>query len=232
MARVLKIADDSRITPARFSSFDERPVNYFKEVVTDPVRASRPTASFVSGAPPRASEAEKRKHTAELERSRATAFSEGIAQGRKDAEQELINALQLVQQYATILIAERAEVSSKFESQLVSLATQMAAKILTAELTVKPELLSGIVRNALGMLGDAKQVTVRVNPQDLRMLQQQAEDFRKALSSSATLEWRADETLPPGDCMVDSELGTLDARIATQLESLKQQIESSVERKA
>ncbi|MBK6909463.1 MAG: hypothetical protein IPK53_05115 [bacterium] len=232
MGRVLKLADDPRITPVRFESFSDRPVNYFREMVTDPSRAARAAQPPALPQRMRDTESDKRKQNAELDRARAAAFNEGIARGRADAQSELSGAAQLLEQYGTMLQAERSEVAERFEAQLVSLATQMAAKILHAELSVKPDLLLGMVKNAMSMLGDAKQVTVRVSSRDLRMLQQHGEEVKAKLSTSAALEWRADDSLKPGDCMIDSDLGTLDARLDTQLESLKQQLEASLEKKA
>lgn len=232
MGRVLRLADDSQIERARFENFAERPVNFFKEIVQDHMRPARPSTLSSPNVALRLPESEKRKQAAELEKARLEGIENGKILGREIAQREFLPAIELMQQYATMLAAERADVSAKFEDQLVSLATQMAEKILNAELTVKPEMLAGIVKNALRSVTDAKQVTLRVHPQDLDLLKSKTEEIAASLSSSAVLDLRPDDTLKRGDCMVDSEIGSLDAKLATQLNSLKQQLEMSLEKKS
>ncbi len=232
MGRVLRLAEDTRIERARFENFSERPVNFFKEIVQEPIRTGRPSVLSNPNVALRLPESEKRKHAAEIEKARLEGIEQGKSFGREIAQKELMPALELMQQYATMLAAERADLSARFEEQLVSLASQMAEKILNAELNVKPEMLIGIVKNALRSVTEAKQVTLRVHPQDLELLRTKAEEIAAGLSSSAALDLRPDDTLRRGDCMVDSDIGSLDAKLSTQLTSLKQQLEMSLEKKS
>lgn len=232
MGRVLRLAEDAQLERARFENFSDRPVNFFKEIVQEPMRPVRPSILENPNAALRLPESERRRHAAEIEQARLEGIEKGKSVGREMAQRELMPALELMQQYATMLAAERADLSARFEEQLVSLATQMAEKILNAELNVKPEMLVGIVKNALRSMTEAKQVTLRVHPQDLDLIKKRTEEFAAFLSSSAVLDLRPDDTIVRGDCLVDSDLGSLDARLATQLTSLKQQLELSLEKKS
>ncbi len=202
-------------------------MNYYREIVQDHSRPLKPSSTIPSVSL-RIPESEKRRHAADVERARIEGIELGITQGREFAQQELSPALELIQNYATMLAAERADLTARFENQLVNLATQMASKILNAELSVKPELLANIVKNAFRSLGEARQVTVRVHPQDLSLLRERAEEIAESLLSSTSLDVRPDESLSRGDCIVDSDIGSLDARLATQLETLKHQLELSL----
>jgi flagellar assembly protein FliH len=227
MGRILRISDDSRLNPAQFENFSERPVNFFREIVHDQPKSLK-TPLGESNFALRVPASEKRRHAADIERARLEGIEQGKAVGREAAQQELAPALELMQNYATMLAAERADLASHFESQLIALATQMAERILNVELSVKPELLSEIVKNAFRSLGEAKQVTVRVHPKDLALLKERAQEIAQHLASSAVLDIRPDDTLGRGDCLVDSDIGSLDARLHTQLETLKQQLEISL----
>lgn len=231
MGRILKLSEESRVSPARFENFSDRPVNYFREIVHEQTRTTR-SAPSQAAAPfvTREREAEKKRLASEVENAKRIGVEEGKAIGKQEALLELKPALKLLEEYATMLHAERHELASRFEAQLVSLATQMTEKILQSELTVKPELLVGIVRAALTGVSDAKQVTLRVHPQDIVMLKSKTESLAEMLSSSTALEFRPDETLKRGDCIIDSDIGSLDARLATQLVSLREQLETSMEK--
>ena len=227
MGRILKLSDDSHVRPAQFENFADRPVNYFREIVQDPARSMKSSLAD-SNIALRIPISEKRKHAAEIERARLDGIEQGKAIGRESAQQELAPALELMQNYATMLAAERADLAARLESQLIALATQMAERILNAELSVNPELLAEIVKNAFRSLGEANQVTVRVHPKDLAILQERAQEVAQQLASSASLTLRPDDSLMRGDCLIDSDIGSLDAKLSTQLETLKQQLEISL----
>jgi flagellar assembly protein FliH len=231
MGRILKLSEESRVSPARFENFSDRPVNYFREIVHEQPRTSRTPATpastqFVT----REREIEKKRMASEVEHANLLGIEEGKKIGRQEALQELKPALQLLEDYAKMLHAERQDLASRFEAQLVSLASQMTEKILQVELSARPELLVGIVRAALSGVSDAKQVTLRIHPQDIAMLKNKAETLAEMLSSSTALEFRPDDTLNRGDCIIDSDIGSLDARLATQLTSLREQLETSMEK--
>ena len=136
----------------------------------------------------------------------------------------------MLEQYALTLNAERKELAARFEEQLVMLASQMAEKILNAELSMKPALLANIVRAALKEISSATQVMIRVHPQDLALLKNRSQQLAEVLSGNSVLDFRPDETLARGDCLVDSDIGSLDARLTSQLKSLREQLESSMEK--
>lgn len=230
MGRILRIAEEARVAPARFENFSERPVNYFREIVHDTPRPVRQGGLTVAPLVSREREAEKKKVASEVENARRLGVEEGIALGKQAALNELKPALQLLEEYASMLNAERHEIATRFEAQLVSLATQMTEKILHVEMAARPELLVGIVRAALSGVSDAKQVSLRVHPQDMAILRDKTSSLAEMLSSSASLEFRPDDTLKRGDCIIDSDVGSLDARLSTQLASLREQLEMSVEK--
>ena len=59
-------------------------------------------------------------------------------------------------------------------------------------------------------------------------MQERAQEVAQQLASSASLTLRPDDSLMRGDCLIDSDIGSLDAKLSTQLETLKQQLEISL----
>ncbi len=230
MGRVLKRSEHQRIQPADFKRFSERPVNYFRDIVWEPPKAVRPALPVAQADAAHERAIDRSKIASELEAARQQGIQEGRLLGRQDAQQELMSAFQLLEQYAQTLSAERAELASRFESQLVSLATQMAEKILFSELSIKPELLYNIVRAALKEISAARHVTIRVNPLDISHIRSHLGSLGESMSSAAVLEVRPDESLNRGDCLIDSDIGSLDARLATQLNALREQLETAMEK--
>jgi flagellar biosynthesis/type III secretory pathway protein FliH len=83
------------------------------------------------------------------------------------------------------------------------------------------EQVAAIVLSALDRQRRARSVRVRVRPSDADAL---AALEPSPLPPGATIV--PDPSLAPGDCIVESELGTIDARVATKLEALRRALES------
>lgn len=230
MGRVLKLSDDQPIKPASFTKFGDRPVNYFRDIVWDPPRVASPSAARIVTQALRTRTEEVKHSAADLESIKRAGFAEGREMGRQEALREFQDAYDMLEQYALTLNAERKELAARFEEQLVMLASQMAEKILNAELSMKPALLANIVRAALKEISSATQVMIRVHPQDLALLKNRSQQLAEVLSGNSVLDFRPDETLARGDCLVDSDIGSLDARLTSQLKSLREQLESSMEK--
>lgn len=96
----------------------------------------------------------------------------------------------------------------------------VARRILEREVSVDPAAHVDLIRSAIRRVGESRVLTVRVCPADLRRLEQP--DARARLDSLAVarVEWVADATLAPGDCIVDGELARIDGRLAARLEEV------------
>ena len=210
-----------------FERFGVKPVNYFREVIQHHETPEEKPAARASAAE-RQRTSEPRISAAQVETARSEGMREGLERGREEAARELQQAFQLLDQSAKLLNAERDEVSSRFQSQLVSLATQMAKKILDSELSLKPDLLLSIVSSALNSAKDANQVTLKVHPEDMALIKSHHESLKQSLGTNVAFDLKPDSSVGRGGCTIDTELGSLDARLATQLETLRSQLDQRI----
>jgi flagellar assembly protein FliH len=100
----------------------------------------------------------------------------------------------------------------------------IAKRILETELTSSPEPLVALVRSTIRRLGEARKMVVRLSTGDAEAVNAiLAARGPSAVSTVATaqIEVVADPALARGDCMVESDVGTVDGRIATRLEELR-----------
>ncbi|MDH5673490.1 MAG: flagellar assembly protein FliH [Myxococcales bacterium] len=103
----------------------------------------------------------------------------------------------------------------RLEAQTLELARRLAQHLLGAELQQRPERFAKLVARLLRRLRHARTVTLRVHPAD-------AESLTAMLpaGTSSGLRIEQDTTLRRGDCMIDSDVGSLDARLRTRLDEL------------
>lgn len=144
---------------------------------------------------------------AEADTLRERARVEGAEAGRAEA------AALLAQTHA-----RRQALLEEAEAALGTLAAQAARKVVRAELALAPERVADIARDLLDRVRRAREIRVRVAAAD-------AERVRPLLPAHAHLE--VSDALQPGDVVLETEVGELDARIDVQLAALERALSDS-----
>ena len=94
--------------------------------------------------------------------------------------------------------------------QLLELACDIARQVVRQELRTNPQALMPVLREALDMLGaETKPATVRIHPDDW----QQLEPHVRAALPNPRVQWLADASVQPGDCMVESQGAQVDGSL-------------------
>jgi flagellar assembly protein FliH len=127
-----------------------------------------------------------------------------------EAQQRTRKAAELVETFAQ----ERDRFLHAVEHEVVELALAVAARILRREAQMDPLLLTGAVRVALGQLSRSTQVRLCVPPGELEM-------WAEAIALLPNLALKptvvAGEGMRLGDCLIETELGSVDLGIRSQL---------------
>ncbi len=112
------------------------------------------------------------------------------------------------------------------ENTLVSVVNQAIRKII-GEMDDKERIVS-IVRNALNTVRGQQKVTVRVSPADEQAVASALSAMTAGSSGSSFLTIVADARLPRDSCILESELGVVDAGLETQLKALEHAFHSKI----
>jgi flagellar assembly protein FliH len=104
------------------------------------------------------------------------------------------------------------------EHEVVDLALAVAARILRREAQMDPLLLTGAVRVALGQLSKTNQVRLRVPETELSLWTEAIEHIPNLAVRPIVL---AGEGMCLGDCVIETELGSVDLGIRAQLSELE-----------
>lgn len=106
------------------------------------------------------------------------------------------------------------------ENLLVEIAFEGLCKILSEALIDRDGVVAA-VRTAMVRLRDRERVVVRLSPHDLALLEGYR-DLEHETEQKSRLDWVADERIALGGCLLETSGGTLDARIETQIQSLRE----------
>ncbi|MFP5235416.1 MAG: FliH/SctL family protein [Acidobacteriota bacterium] len=161
----------------------------------------------------------ERRIAAEAERSFAAGLSRGAQETRAITQRETEERLRrelagLIESFAV----ERDRYLRAVEEEVVRLALAIASRILRREAEMDPLLLTGAVRVALGQLAASTRVKLRVPAAQKDMWSEAV-----ALLPNLPLqpEIAADETMRIGDCVVETELGSVDIGVRAQLREIE-----------
>ena len=144
-------------------------------------------------------------------------FSEGKAAGRQDMSTQIEAMSSRLARTIEELTGLRPRFRHEAEEDVVALALATARRILHRELTVEPEALLGLVKAALETIELREVHRVRVSREDASMVAQ----FLEKIGLPHRVEVVADSSLERGSAILDSNLGTLDASIETQLAEIE-----------
>ena len=166
----------------------------------------------------------------EREREQAARDREQAAYERGRAEAEAAGRAQLASQgtefeklqEGVLRSLEQAvpQMLQDCEHSLVALALEVAQK-LVAGVPVSAEMVEAAVRDALTQAGQGAEVSVRLHPEDLALLQQQNSPLLHAVNAGRQLQFHASPDVTRGGCLIQTRFGTIDARRETKLELLK-----------
>lgn len=146
----------------------------------------------------------------EAERLRAQATTEGRERGLAAVSELMVAAR-----------ASAARAQRNVEGDLRTLAVRIAERILGRELSLNPDAVNDIVGSALRQAGAPRDIVLRVHPDDLKALERGRPRLLERAQRAQTLQFRADPSVGRGGCIVESELGTVDARLNVQLEAIE-----------
>ena len=141
--------------------------------------------------------------------ARDEGFARGHAEGFAQGQAEVRRLIARLEGIADAFTRPLAGLDDEIENALASLATEIAGALVRENYTEQPERMAALVREAIVSAGEmARAIEVRVHPDDLQML-------RPLLPNVSGMV--PDISLARGDVRVHAEHVRIDARLATRL---------------
>lgn len=173
-------------------------------------------------------EQERAKDEQIKEEAKQAGYDEGYSSGEQAAEQAILGRYEsLIQEARSIL--ERAQQEKQrrmMESEvfLVELSCEIAEKIVGRQLHLEPEWHKEMILQLLAKKREQGLITLCVSPKSYGYLQDAREELRSVLGPEADLHIIPDLSVRDPGCIIRSEYGSIDARIDTQLQEIKQKL--------
>ncbi len=139
----------------------------------------------------------------------ATAREAGRAAGHAEAAAACIEARAL-----------RDGALAEAEQALARVALAAAERLFVERLTDEPARIAAIVAEGVSRARRAREVVVRVHPNDAPVVEALRAEVAARAGRPGAFAVRADPAIARGGCLVETELGTVDARLETRLDAL------------
>jgi flagellar biosynthesis/type III secretory pathway protein FliH len=145
----------------------------------------------------------------EMERSKQEGFNQGKQEGMENVLEMLVRVKEL-----------RAKLFTDNEKEIVRLVFEIAKKIIGREFNQNDKAIMNVIRLALSdAVGD--KIVVRLNPKDYEIVRKNEKELVEAVETGTSLNFKEDLDVQPGGCVVDTDIGTIDAQLDTQLHAIK-----------
>lgn len=149
------------------------------------------------------------------EQGQAEGYEKGLAEGEQAARQAWQQKMTQIDALIDALPQARQQAVEQIDDEFIPVVFSALGKIV-GDLAVSPEFVQAAVRQALQNVRGSEQITIRLHPADLALLED--EDFQPALPPRVKLV--ADEAVTAG-CLIETRCGEIDALLDTQMARLK-----------
>ncbi|MCA9022221.1 MAG: hypothetical protein KDA74_18860 [Planctomycetaceae bacterium] len=181
---------------------------------------------------------------AEAEQIKQEAYQAGKQQGQAEGSREIESQVQsrsetlanqiVEEKLGTVFPAMQAAVEGLQQEQVnwrqtwdttaVKMCLVIAEKMVRHEIKSHPETVKPMMSEALKLASGTQHVRFQLNPTDVVHLGPNTQNFITNLTGCQTCEIIEDESISPGGCIIETQHGTIDARIETQLDRIFQEL--------
>lgn len=149
----------------------------------------------------------------ELEKAKKKGFKEGHEEGLSGVTEKVMALEKLKEDFY-----------KNAEENVIKLVMMVAEKVIGKIVNENSKAIESIVKQALEKtLGD--KILVKLSPKDYKTVTDSKFEFHDVLDRTRRLTFKEDESVQQGGCVVETEVGTIDARLETQLDAIKKALE-------
>ncbi|WP_461211047.1 HrpE/YscL family type III secretion apparatus protein [Desulfocurvus sp. DL9XJH121] len=151
------------------------------------------------------------------ESQKSRGYEEGLEEGRMEHAAKVFE-----------VASKSLDFFEKLEKSVVRIVSDSLEKVL-GELD-QDELILRVVKSGLAIARNERRVVVRVCPEQHETVEAATSELLRHFAAIRLLDVVADPRLKMGDCLVESEMGVVDAGLDTQMAALKRVMENRIAR--
>jgi len=215
------------IVQAAQQTAEEEKQSIVEEAAALKASAQQEAETILADAKQKAEELETQTRST-LEDEKKEALEQGREAGRLEGyEDGKIEVTRLIERTQTVLERaqdKRGDILSETEQEVINLVLLMTRKVVKVIADNQREVVISNVEQALKKVRDRGNIIIRVNLADLKLTTEHTREFIQMLEGVKSIQVAEDSSVDPGGCIIETDFGEIDARIASQLAELEAKI--------
>jgi flagellar assembly protein FliH len=168
------------------------------------------------------------------QRGFADGWEKGMFEGENtwhaQAEKKIQPLLSSLQDVLHQLNNLREKTYQSIENEVVELALAIARQVICHEITMDKEIVVCVAREALAKVEDPGKIRIKMSPSDLQFIKETQTQLSNMVENIEHITLEAAENIQSGGCIIETDLGEIDARIEKQLQIVEESFRTAVER--
>jgi flagellar assembly protein FliH len=148
-------------------------------------------------------------------------FAEGMLRGGEVEKKRLHSALTAFEKATGDLVQLKQHAFEKLEPDVLDLAISVAEKIIHQEIQTNRNVFMGVLKEAVRNISDREGIKIRLNPKDHEHMLEVNPAILSSFEGVKDPVFEKDDTLSPGDVMIETLFGEIDARLDRQMVEIK-----------
>ena len=164
----------------------------------------------------------------ETEQIKNDAYNQGLAEGSEEGFQsgkdEVERLVSRIHKVLNAAIDKRRDIIMEAENQMVELVLLISNKVVKVISEEQKDVVLSNVIQALRKMKSRGEVEIKVNLADVKLTTDHIKDFMEMIESVSAITVLEDSTIEKGGCIIETNLGRIDARISSQLREIEDRI--------
>jgi flagellar assembly protein FliH len=216
--RIVKEAGEAAAAETAGSADEVRRIKQEAEAEAEQIIAdAKQQAAEIAASAQTAFEADKQ---AAEEAGRTAGREAGYAEGKAEVDR-LIERTQVVLERAQ---DKRADILAETEQQIIDLVLLLTRKVIKVISESQRTVVIQNVAQALRKVKPHGNILILVNMVDLKLTTDHIKDYIQMMEGAKGVQVAEDSSVDPGGCIIETDFGEIDARIASQLAELETKI--------
>jgi len=166
----------------------------------------------------------EQQHQTEVQQALQKGYAQGEAVGLQRGLDETRRVEAQLAAAINALLSFRQTVFEQAKAHLVELAFAIADKITAARAVAERDTVIGTIDRCIGEILDKTRMKIRVNPAELDFVKQRFDELVKSNEAAAAAVVESDNRVSAGGCIIETDSGSADARIESQLSMLREKL--------
>lgn len=167
---------------------------------------------------------------AELEKQIEKAYLQGKEEGLQQAGEHFDLSLEMLGRGIEEVSRLRETLLQNSTHDMLRLVMSISRQVVHSQISINREVILATISKALNAAVRSDSYHIRVNQEDLDLVTEKKPLFLASINGLKNIAFEADPLIERGGCMVESELGEVDATIESQLGEIRRTLLSALEK--